>query len=275
MTNRNKDRIVAPEQPSNTNSSEHNGLFDFVRPTHYVELPSKGKFYNKEHKLFEKETIEIKLMTAKDEDTLSSQSLLKEGVAVDKFLENIIIDKQIRPEDLVIADKNAIIIESRIMAYGNLYETRITCPNCGTKQSFEFDLNNKLVHNGSIHENLVFNDKGNLLLELPTSKVSLEIKILTGFEEKQFIKKFSNEEETTRISDQYKMMIQSANGITDRDLVEKFIDLMPVGDSKFLRKIYNEVAPSLKIYDEFVCHSCNHKQELEVPFGADFLWPKS
>ena len=277
MNNRNNDRLLAPEEPKSTiNKGEHNGLFDFVRPTHFVDLPSKGKFYDKNHILYNKDSVEIKLMTAKDEDTLSSQSLLKKGIAIDRFLENIIVDKTIKPDDLLIADKNAIIIESRALAYGNLYDAKITCPNCGTKQSFTFDLNNKEVFEGNYDDKTLFNDKGYLIVELPVSKVLLEIKVLTGFEEKSYIKKISdNNSKDILLSDQYKMMIVSANSVTDKDLIHKFIDLMPVADSKFLRKFYNSIAPSRRIYDNFICHSCKHEQELEVPFGADFLWPQS
>ena len=276
MTNRNDNTLVAPSEPVQQNTKPHNGLFDFVNPTAFVDLPSKGQFYNDEHPLKNKDSIEIKYMTAKDEDTLSSESYLKKGVAIDRFLENIIVDDKITPEGLVIADKNAIIIEARILAYGNLYESKISCPSCEKIQLFEFNLNDKFVYHGDDSDIYEFNEKGNLLIQLPESNVILEVKILTGKEEKQFIKKISsNKKNTSKLSDQYKMMIVSANGVNDEGLINKFIDLMPVADSKFLRGVYSEVAPTIKIIDNFACHSCGHEQELEVPFGADFLWPRT
>ena len=252
-------------------------LLDFVSPTQFVVLPSKGKGYPEGHPLKDKETIEVRYMTAKDEDILSSQHLLKKGIAIDRFLENVLMDKNFPVDSLLIGDKNAIIIDTRISGYGNLYETQLNCPNCGKKNEMTFDLNNKKYKSKQIPDGVTINKEGNYLFVLPVSKVELEIRLLTSKDEKQMIKKATmiekNKIESRLVTDQYKMMIVSAQGETSPALLGKFVDMMPVEDSKALRKIYKSINPDVEIKEEFTCFSCEHSQELEVPFGADFFWP--
>jgi len=95
---------------------------DFVTPTEFVDLPSLGK-YPEGHPLKGKESIEIKYMTAKDEDILTSRSLLKKGMAIDRLINNLIKDQNIDPAHLYIGDRNAIIIHARASAYGTDYKT--------------------------------------------------------------------------------------------------------------------------------------------------------
>jgi hypothetical protein len=115
-------------------------VFSFVAPTEFVELPSEGKFYASDHPLYNQKTIEIKQMTAKEEDILSSMTLIKNGVALERLLESVIIDKSIKPETLLLGDRNAIIIAARVSGYGMEYRTEIRCPNCQTDQKFGFNL---------------------------------------------------------------------------------------------------------------------------------------
>jgi len=278
LSNRNEGRMVAPNVPQP--KEQKSGLLDFVSPTQFVDLPSKGLGYPESHPFFSKEAVEIKFMTAKDEDILSSESLLRKGIAVDRFLENVLVDDNVAVDSILIGDKNAILIAARTSGYGNLYETQILCPNCNAKNDLTFNLNNQEIHHGEIPEDssMTRNENGNFILDLPLSKVTLEFRLLTGKDEKLMIKRMTDAKkkktESTSITDQYKMMTVSAQGETDRKLISQFIDLMPVGDSKLLRSAYKAVSPDIKIKDDFECTSCGFEQELEVPFGADFFWPK-
>ena len=130
---RNKDRLgLGDTTPENTavppqvmtQGGEENP-FSFVIPTEFVELPSKGLFYPPNHPLHNQETIEIKQMTAKEEDILTSRSLLKKGVAIERVISSVIMDKRIKPATLLVGDRNAIIIAARISGYGSDYATKI------------------------------------------------------------------------------------------------------------------------------------------------------
>ena len=86
------------------------GQLNFASPTEFVELPSRGRFYPPSHPLHNKETVEIKFMTAKEEDILTSKALIKKGIAVDRMLQSLIVDKSIKVEDLLVGDKNALVV---------------------------------------------------------------------------------------------------------------------------------------------------------------------
>ena len=140
-----------------------------------------------------------------------------------------------------------------------------------------FDLNDKCYKEGELPEGVSMNEKGNYVFVLPASKVELEIRLLTSKDEKQMIKKATliekNKVESSLVTDQYKMMIVSAQGETSPALLSKFVDMIPIEDSKALREVYKSVSPNVEIKEQFACFSCGHSQELEVPFGADFFWP--
>ena len=103
----------AVEAALSLQKEEGSGLLSFVAPTEFVNLPSQGKFYPPEHPLHNKDVVEIKYMTAKHEDILTSQTLLRKGVAIDRLIENLIIDKSIKLDSLLLGDKNAITIAAR------------------------------------------------------------------------------------------------------------------------------------------------------------------
>ena len=135
------DRLGANDKPeTKAPAATAMSPLNFVAPTEFVELPSKGLGYASDHPLSGKDVIEIRYMTAKEEDILTSATLLKKGIAVDRFMQNIICDSNINIDDLLIGDKNAILIAARASGYGAEYETQIQCPNCATKAELTFDL---------------------------------------------------------------------------------------------------------------------------------------
>ena len=143
---RNSDRLGTNNQPETGEAPPQ--MFNplsFTAPTEFVDLPSKGIGYSKDHPLHNRESIEIRYMTAKDEDTLSNQSLIRKGVALERLLENIIIEDDIDALTLLIADRNAILIQARGTAYGFDYEARVNCPKCDTSNTMIFDLRNPKV----------------------------------------------------------------------------------------------------------------------------------
>ena len=178
-----------PEQETNTLDPLH-----FVAPTEFVDLPSKGLGYEEGHPLFQKDTIEIRFMTAKDEDILSSRTLLKKGVAIERFINNIIVDKNINSAELLVGDRNAIIIAARISGYGANYETQIGCPSCGTKSNFNFDLNDQKIKESQLSEELALTqtENGNFITKMPYSTFKVEFKLLKGFDEAQLTKLAAN-----------------------------------------------------------------------------------
>jgi hypothetical protein len=194
----NEDRFGGPidnqDTPVPAMTQEQTQTFSYITPTELIDIPSKGFYYPPEHPLHMKESIEIRHMTAKDEDTLTSRSLLKKGVAVDKMLNDIITDKSVKVENLLIGDKNALIIAARISGYGAEYETKVTCPSCGVNNQHSFDLNEHKMANPIPDEELQklginITSNKNFTLTLPISKLSIEARFLNGMDERNIIQK--------------------------------------------------------------------------------------
>ena len=234
---------------------------------------------NSDHTMSGKDTIEIRYMTAKDEDILTSKTLLKKGIAVERFLDNIIIDKNVKASSLLVGDRNAIIIAARISGYGADYTTNVTCPACSETSQYNFDLNNAKVDESTIDETLGLSQtpEGNFKATMPLSKFEVHFRLLTGKDEIYLSKLSTNKAKSklqeTVLTDQYKRMIVSVAGYTEQEVINEFVNNLPTRDSRFLRTCYKLANPDVKVIDDFSCTACGFEQELEVPFGADFFWP--
>ena len=269
----------APVQAANQSSD---GTFSFATPTEFVELPSRGRYYSEEHPLHGKEDIEIRFMTAKDEDILTSQTLIRKGIAVDRLIENILVDKSINIDDLYIGDKNAITIAARITGYGEDYSTRVTCPSCRESSDYSFNLKECSTYVGNIpeqHKHCIEKlESGNHIVTVPASKVKVEVRLMTGRDE-QYLSKLAESKRKNKLpesylTDQLMRMIVSVNGDSSNSSRQMFVDNMPARDSKFLRGVYAEIVPNIDLSQVYACTSCDFEQEMEVPFTTEFFWPK-
>ena len=252
----------------------------FVVPTEFVELPSGGRFYAEGHPLHGESTIEIKQMTAKEEDILTSRSLLKKGIALDRVLRNVIIDTRIDVNSLLIGDKNAIVIATRVSGYGNEYTTNVTCPACGANQNFTFDLNEceaKDTTDEALDAGVVDNEDGTFNVALPRTGIDVTFSLMTGREEKRLLKSMEGtkrkKEGESNITQQLKTIIKEVNGDDDPKLISYVVDNLPSLDSRYLRNAYKATNPDLDLVQEFECADCGHEQDMEVPLTADFFWP--
>tara|TARA_Y100000310_G_C20640124_1_gene793434 strand:+ start:753 stop:1613 length:861 start_codon:yes stop_codon:yes gene_type:complete len=271
----NSDPPPAPVTANNSNDA----LLNFVAPTDFVELPSKGKFYPEGHPLGGKDNLEIRQMTAKDEDILTSNALLKRGIAVERLLQNLIVDKNVNVNSLLSGDRNAILVRARISAYGAKYKTKVQCPVCVQFSDHDFDLSEMIVNYGydSSIEGVTANKGDNFVFELPTSKVNVEVKLLNGEDEKRLTimaeKGRKHNLPETGWTDQLKSFIVSINEVTDVNVIERFIDNMPAKDSRHLRQTYAKLVPNVDLKQNVVCGQCYSEVDMEVPLTADFFWP--
>ena len=253
--------------------------FSFVVPTEFVDLPSGGQYYPEGHPLCDKEVLEFKHMTAKEEDILTSKTLLKKGLAIDRVIKNVIIDKSIDPDSLLVGDRNALIIALRAASYGSEYQTNLTCPSCQTKVTYSFDLEQTNIYGGEDIEvmDVVSKDDGTFETVLPATKITAVFKLLTGREEKQYLKSIEdgskNKNGENLISQQLMAMLVSVNG-DDRLETRRYVSQnLPSMDSKHLRMAYKFANPNIDLTQDFECSSCGHEAEMEVPLNADFFWP--
>ena len=249
--------------------------------TQVVELPSKGVFYPKDHPWYNKESVEIRFMTAKDEDILVNKSYIQKGIVLDKLISSILVDKKVILDTILSCDKSAIVVAARITGYGSEYITDVTCPLClknNSRYTFDLDLfTNDFPDEEKLKSSRVsLTETGTFILELPKSNATVELKLLNTSDEKKLEnlaerKRKQNLPESV-LTDQLKQIIVSVDNSADRDDVNSFVDSMPAFDAKFLRKMYNIVTPNVKNKQDFTCSYCMEIQEVEVPLTKTFFW---
>jgi len=258
-------------------NASHN--LTFSAPTEHVDLPSRGRYYSEGHPLHNKDTIEIKYMTAKEEDILTSRNLLKKGLAIERLLSSIIIDKTIDPGSLLIGDRNALIVAARITGFGEEYETKVQCPACAANVDHTFDLTNVSVNYAEeVPEEVQATDGNTFIVSLPIMKIDIELKLLEGHDERRIIQLQENKRKKklpeTPLTDQLSAIIQSVNGSGDRSSINSLVNMMPAKDTRYLRRLYDRVIPNVDMSHNFECTECGYLTDLEVPFTTDFFWPK-
>jgi len=279
MSRNNPERVGAPPQegsaPAMAQGSPH---LAFATPTMFVDLPSKGQFYPEGHPLHNVEQTEIRFMTAKEEDILTSQSLLKKGVAIDRMLESILVDKSIRLIDMLIGDKNALIIAARISGFGADYGVNITCPSCGEQGEHVFDLEELKTNSWEDLEDLEIErtTNGRFSVTPPTTGATVELRLLVGEDEKFLTNLAASKKKKklpeTNMTDQLRRVITSINGESNRAIIESFISHAPAIDSRYIRGIYKKVVPNIDMKQEYSCSNCGFESEMEVPLTAKFFW---
>lgn len=272
---RNQNRLGGVQHQDANPPTSNSGGLSFVVPTEFVDLPSQGHYYPEGHPLHGEDTIEIRQMTAKEEDILTSATLLKKGVALDKIIENIIVDKRIDPKTLLIGDRNAIIISARVSGYGADYEVNLTCPACSTKQKSVFNLNNALVNHAQDYEKVGITHEGDDIFSVDLIRlkdVKVGFRLLNGEDEKAIAKLSTNTDKG--ITQQMERIIYSVNGDASRETIKSLIDNLPMLDSRIIRSAYRATNPNIELKYQFSCSNCSQEQELEVPITAGFFWPE-
>jgi len=247
-------------------------------PTEVISLPSKGLVYPEGSPLRDGK-IEMKYMTAREEDILTSTNLIKQGVVIDKLMQSMIVSP-VNYNDLVIGDKNAIMVAARILGYGKEYPIEITCPNCSHKNKTVVDLTT--LPEVNIADSAHMPNPGIFEFTLPQSKRVIHFRLLTTGIDKQVSKeleayKKSNKngidsELTTRL----KSIIVSVDGNSDKKYISNFVDNeLFAMDSRAFRSYMKQVSPDVKFEFAFNCTEFGHEEEaLGFTIDATFFWPK-
>ena len=270
---RNKDRINSNIPPQAMpemvqQMTETVNPFNFIVPTEVVDLPSKGKYYPEGHPLKNVDSIEIKHMTAKEEDILTSQSLIKKGLAITKLLQSVMVDKSIRVNDLLIGDKNALLVASRVHGYGSDYSVNLTCPKCFSRFDTVIDLSDLGEKELTFPEDVSITESGTFETVLPKSGFKVEFRLLTSADEMKLSK-----EADTGSTGLLKLIIVSINDQTDRFFIERALMALPIKDSSLLKKAYASVMPDIDMSCDVECENCLEESKMEVPLTAEFFWP--
>ena len=247
-------------------------------PTEVVDLPSKGLLYSKDSPL-SSGNIELKYMTAKEEDILTSRNLIQKGIVLDRLLESIIVDENVSLNDLLLGDKNAIMIATRILGYGKDYTVQLTDPSTGDKQEETFDLTK--VGDKKIDYKLFKSGKNEFEFDLPASKVKIMFRLLTHKEEKEIDvelkahKKFTKDTGVTaEITTRLKKAIVSVNGDASQKRVNEFVENELLSrDSLSFREYLIKITPDVDMSFTFTSDQTGEDTTMDIPLDVEFFWP--
>ena len=246
-------------------------MADYKFPTEVVDLPSKGHFYVEGHPL-SKGKVEIKYMTAREEDILTSQNLIQRGTVIDVLLQSLIVDKKIKIDDMLIGDKNAIMVAARILGYGKEYQFTYD----GEEQTTDLSkLDSKKMDFSKLARGM-----NEFSFELPNSKRTITFKLLSSKDEKniaseikakQRISKEISSELTTRL----KHMILSVDGKSEKSHINNFVDneFLSV-DSLAFRQHLTSITPDVDMTTTVV-DSAGKETEVTIPVTVRFFWPNT
>ena len=237
-----------------------------------IDLPSKGRVYT-ENSPLSSGKIELKYMTAKEEDILTSQNLIKKGVVVDKLLDSLILTKGVKTDDLILGDKNAVMIAARVLAYGPEYSAEFTNPETGELVQHTFNLADCPFK--EISDDISGNE---FEIELPTSKLNVKFKLLTGKEEKKIEEEMNSKKKmgsqiSSELTTRLKHSIISVNGEDNTGKISNFVDNMLARDSLFLRNKIADMSPDIEMKQEVDLGG--KMVEINIPLTIEFFWPST
>jgi len=269
---------IDPRIPSVSQSEAVKADFGLDIPSELVPLPSNGLVYPQTSSLYGKDSIEIRPMTAREEDILTSRALLKKGTVLTELIKSCLVDKTVNPLDLVAGDRNALMVAIRITGYGADYTTEIECNECSAKNQQVFNLSELPVKRLEIQP--VVDGQNLFEFLLPYTKKKVMFKFTTGRDEEEMSTLQDKQKKLGLKSDSAVTMalqnaILSIDGIEDRHKVSNFVKNMPARDSLALRNHIRENEPGITMKQEVTCPSCGHSEEVNMPLGVSFLWPTS
>jgi len=245
-------------------------------PVEVVTLPSQGYFYSELSPLSSGK-LSLRYPTAKHEDILTSKNLINKGIVIDEFLKAIIVDK-INYDDLLLGDKNGLLIASRILLYGDEYEVQVKCPNCGASNDCKYNLSD--LESKEVDFEQFAKSETEFSYTLPKAKIDIKFKFLTIKDEndinthikriKKGFKSDVDQEITTRLS----YVITNYGGETSQQKIFRLIsDEMPSVDSKSFREYLAQITPGVDTNVNFLCSECGHEQQITLPMDVNFFWP--
>ena len=237
----------------------------FNMPTEMVELPSKGLVYPETSPLSSGK-IEMKYMTAREEDILTNQAYIQKGTVLDELIKSLIVTPDVKYEDLIVGDKNALLVAARVLGYGKDYSFTYG----GEEQTVDLST----IENKPLLEHLFTKGLNELDYTLPSTGTKITFKLLTGADEKKInaelegLKKI-NKNSSPELSTRLKYMITSVEGNTEQKTIREFVDNSFLArDSRAFREYIKEVQPDVDL--TFFPDGSNTK--IDIPIGLRFFW---
>ena len=240
-------------------------MSEFKFPTEEVELPSKGLIYPEENPLSSGK-VEVKYMTAKEEDILSNQSFIQKGVVLDKLLKSVIVNKDIDINTLIVGDKNALLIATRVLGYGKDYNVNV--------KGVDYTIDMTTLENKEIDESKFKRGENNFTFTTPSTGTILTYRLATGKIEKSIEKeliglKKINKENSPELTTRLKYLITSVDGDSEPKSIREFVDYRFLArDSRAFREHISSTQPDVNL-----SYILDNGEEVTIPIGINFFWP--
>lgn len=273
MTTTVKELWKATERPS---PDQHPADDEYSPPVSSVKLPSRGLVYPPESPLYRLDSVDIKAVTAKEENILSSAALIKKGVVLTELMRACITNRTIDPDQMLVGDRNAVLVAIRVSAYGPIYQARVTCPECGEECDNDFHLGKLSLKTLDVEPH---GGPGNNEFEfkLPATGKTVRFKLMDAAtvskldRDLEAVRKKTGRDQgvTLRLLSQ----VTYLDGVTDPKNMHRAIEALPAGDARAWRIYMDKIAPGVDMEQEFECTSCGKTSEVEIPIGTEFFWP--
>lgn len=248
----------------------------FSFPTEIVELPSKGLFYSETSPLSSGK-VEMKYMTAKEEDILTNQAYIQKGIVLEKLLESLIVTKGVNVKDLIVGDKNALFVAARVLGYGKDYTFKYVNQR---NQEVETTVDLSLLEDKQMDESLFKRGINEFTFILPHSGNNITFKLLTHGDEQKIEAEIKglqkvNPNSSTDVTTRLKHIITSVEGKREAKDVREFVDNYLIAkDARALREYYSKISPDIDL--TFKPKDESYTGEgITIPVSINFFWPDS
>jgi len=265
---------TAPAKTEAAESEPHPADGGYRPPVTSVKLPSRGLVYPAESPLYRCESVDIKGVSAKEENILASPVLIKKGVVLTTLMKACILNRLIDPDKMLVGDRNAILVAIRVSAYGPKYQAEVICPDCKDECKHTFDLSRLSLK--TLDTAPVGGPGTNeFSFQLPVLKKEVRFKLLDADtvnaleRDLEAIRKQGQEKGVTM---RLQAQVTSIAGVPPEHL-HRAIEDLPAFDSRALRAYMDSIAPGVDMEQVFECPSCGNKAEVEIPIGTEFFWP--
>jgi len=284
-TERNQVFASAPQQPQHQSHPPVVSAADKLKadfgldvPVDIVPLPSCGRAYPLEFPLHNVDSVEIRAMTAREEDILTSRALLKKGTVISELIKSCLVNKAVDPKDLLVGDRNAVMVAIRVTGYGPDYDVELECGECGSKASKTFNLGELSIRRLGIDP--VAEGMNLFEYKLPMTKKVVRFRFLTGRDEEEILATSEKQKKLglgndSSVTTNLLYSIVSIDGIDDRAKIAGFVRNMLARDSLALRNYIKNNEPGIIMRQEVTCPSCGNSEEAAMPLSTNFFWPDS
>lgn len=265
------------EGPGVKELTQSSGALTFEVPVIDVPLPSDGKVYPEGHPLHLKQTVMISSMTAAQENILTNRSLAKRGTLLTQLIQSCLRDRTVNAKEMLVGDRNTVMVALRASGYGPDYKVRVTCPECSEVSSQEFRLDELPIRRLEIDP--IEMGQNLFAFTLPQSRKTVKFRFLTGADEEEIAivqaqkKKSGVGPDGELVTSGLLQAIVAIDSVTDKAQISMALPRMPAYDSSTLRRYIQDNEPGMQLKGRMQCPHCGHVGEVDMPLGAGFFWP--